>query len=163
MTYIQRVCKSERNILLRSIKNVCKCKERCCPQPTPPHQRLHRDKNLSFVSAVFGPQAKTSTSKKNQQPTQQQQQQKQLQPPPPPPPQQQQQQCYICFSCFQVTGDLRPLFDYILVKSKVGSWQLVERDGCDGWGGENNAYFQTPPDRIPAEEAKSSDRQRVNL
>jgi len=28
--------------------------------------------------------------------------------------------CYICFSCFQVTGDLRPLFDYILVKSKVG-------------------------------------------
>ena len=34
---IQHVCKSERNILLRSIKNVCKCKERYCPQPTPPH------------------------------------------------------------------------------------------------------------------------------
>ena len=31
------MCKSERNILLRSIKNVCKCKERYCPQPTPPH------------------------------------------------------------------------------------------------------------------------------
>ena len=31
------MCKSERNTLLRSIKNVCKCKERYCPQPTPPH------------------------------------------------------------------------------------------------------------------------------
>ena len=32
---IQHVCKSERNILLRSIKNVCKCEECYCPQPTP--------------------------------------------------------------------------------------------------------------------------------
>ena len=45
---IQHVCKSERNILLRSIKNVCKCKERYCPQPTPPHPH-----HLRSISHVF--------------------------------------------------------------------------------------------------------------